>query len=176
MTLCLLSAICAISGCTRALNARTTLGGSFISPTLGGTDHRGATARASLLSDPVDATREAWRPTQFVVAFDGVVHGQTLRVLPRLRPRSTPREYGRYPSAGDVLAPQSHGWMQEFAFFGSELGRSIVGTPYAIGYLVWQGELDDPTVSPGAYKRTPQTDWSSGTPADPSPESNTHHE
>ncbi|CAN0572990.1 unnamed protein product [Laminaria digitata] len=48
---------------------------------------------------------------------------------------------------------------------GTEIGRSVIGTPFAIGYLTWHGHLDTASVSPTPFKRTQQNDWSTGAPA-----------
>lgn len=167
LLLCLLFAMLAISGCTQPMNDRITLGGSYLSPSLAPDSMREPPKSASLFEARVTPDRSRWRVIQFIVPFDGAVHTETLRVEPPLLPSSTARFYGRYPSGSDVLDPQSHSWVQDLGFTCSELGRSLLGSPFLIGYMAWHGDLTRPSLSPKPYKRTQQNDWSSGSPATP---------
>ncbi len=157
-------------GCVHQSNDRLTLGGHQASPSL--TPHHISIDPKSpeLLADRISVDRRSWVPVQFVVPFDGVVHGQTLRIEPPLHPESSPRYYGRYPSPADVLSAQRRGWIQDILFSCGELGRSIVGTPLGVAFLAWRGDLDEPSISPRPYKRTQQNGWSTGLPAPTAPD------
>lgn len=175
LTICLLCGVFAIAGCTQPLNDRPTLGGLYTSPTL----RLGATPQIRrfdpLLGEALIMDRSRWGVTQFIVPYDGVVHAQTLRIEPPLRHSNTARVYGRYPSVISALDPQSRSWGQDLRFAVSELGRSVIGTPFLIVYFGWNGELIRPSVSPSPYKRTRQDDWSSGSPkTDSTHETRTH--
>ncbi|MAO21725.1 MAG: hypothetical protein CMJ35_10950 [Phycisphaerae bacterium] len=160
----------AMVGCAQRLNDRLTLGGQFVSPSLDLRRAQGIEPRPpALFSEPV-RERSGWRPTPFVVQLDGVVHGHRLALTPPLRANAPAREYGRYPSPSDVLDPQRRSWSSDLFETGRELGRSLIGGVYAVGYLTWTGQLHRPTASPMAYKRTRQDEWSSGQPAQPTPE------
>jgi hypothetical protein len=163
-------------GCTQPLNDRPTLGGQAISSAVMVPDPISVRPRAQLFAgqDPCDRTR--WQPTQFVAEYDGVVHGSILRIAPPLRSSSEPREYGRYPSRWDVLDAQANSWFEDLMLTGTEIGRSVIGTPFAIGYLAWRGKLDTPTLSPTPYKRTQQNDWSTGAPAPTTSETEDTHD
>ena len=154
-----------LSGCTQPLNDRLTIGGRFVSPSLNTAISGQTQSTAPVLFSETVPERSGWRSTTFVVPFDGVVHGQTLVLLPPLRPDAPARAYGRFPTRIDALDPQRRGWAGDFFESGRELGRSLVGTLYAVGYLVWNGELERPALSPTPYKRTRQDEWSSGQPA-----------
>lgn len=158
--------LCLLSGCTQPLNDRLALGGQFVSPSLRGQTTDGVDpVPPDLFGQPPELERERWQPTQFVVHFDGVVHGQPLRIGRPLRANDPPRVYGRYPTRSDALDPQANGWFDDLRLGVSETGRSVIGGPFALIYLAVSGELAQPAVSPGSYKRSRQDDWSSGRPA-----------
>lgn len=155
-----------LSGCTQPFNERLELGGRFVSPSLRTQQPAGIDpVPPALFGQPPQADREQWQPTQFVVHFDGVVHGQTLRIGRPLRANDPPRVYGRYPTRADALDPQSNGWFDDLKLGVSETGRSVIGGPFALIYLAVNGDLNHPALSPGSYKRSRQDDWSSGRPA-----------
>ena len=153
-----------LSGCTPNLNDRPTLGGSYQSPSI---NPSGATvvqhdAPSMMLDRHPDRSR--WEPTQFVAHFDGVAHGQSLVLPPPLTTEMPPRMYGRFPSEGDVLDAQTRSWGDELMAWTQELGRSTIGSAYAIGYLAWNNLLGRASYSPTPYKRSDQDQWSSGSP------------
>ncbi len=161
--------LAALAGCSQTLNDRLTLGGAQLPPTFDGPVPGARTGPAVLFgADP--RPRSAWTPTTYIAAFDGVVHGHTFVLRAPLEKVSTPREYGRFPTRRDALALQSSGWFEDLMMTIDELGRSFIGTPYAIGYWVWVGEIDEPTLSPSPYKRTAGVGWASGYPAPPADE------
>ncbi|MFG0245797.1 MAG: hypothetical protein ACF8MF_07085 [Phycisphaerales bacterium JB052] len=156
--------------CAQRLNDRLTLGGRLVSPSLDQNRTTSFEARSpELFAESVPA-RSGWRPTQFLVPLDGVVHGHRFLLSPPLRSNAPARTYGRFPSSCDALDPQAHSWSDDLFETGRELGRTLIGGVYAAGYLTWKGELHRPRVSPSPYKRTQQDEWSSGQPAQPSPE------
>lgn len=163
---CLL--LLAMTGCSQALNDRITLGGSNLPPVFDESTH-GARTGAPVLFGEGPTPRSAWTPTIYIAPFDGVVHGHDLILRARLDKFSAPREYGRYPTRRDALALQSSGWLDDLMMTLDELGRSFVGTPYALVYWTWAGELCRPEQSPFPYKRTAQVGWASGFPAPDDP-------
>jgi hypothetical protein len=154
------------TGCSRLHNERLTLGGSYHPPTIHADSFsttKPAVAHSLFSESPID--RAAWDAITFVAPYDGTAHHLTMRVMPPLRKDDQPRIYGRYPSIEDSLDPQSHSWAKDGWSTLEELGRSTIGSVFAIGYLVWEGELGKPRTSPIPYKRARQDDWSSGLPA-----------
>lgn len=154
-----------LGGCAQVLNERVTLGGMHLSPSLDSSASAVPLGGERLLNAPVMGDRSRWGVTQFIVVFDGVVHAPILRIEPPLRAQSSGRFYGRYPETIEVLDPQARSWGEDLRFTLDELGRSLIGTPFAVGYLGWHGELGEPSLSPRPYKRTDQDGWSSGFPA-----------
>ncbi len=155
-------------GCTQPLNSRPTLGGSYTSPTFRPSPVPPAAldrpARHLLATTP--KPRPAWTPTQYLAPMDGVVHSPMLRALTPIKRTTPPRVYGRYPTPTDALKPQTTTWIEDILITINEYGRSFLGTPYAIGYLTFNGKLTEPLVSPQPWKRTETANtWSSGYPA-----------
>lgn len=156
------------SGCTYSQNERLTIGAAYRPPTIfeHGSTRLDPSGTVQLLDAPA-AGRNTWAPMPFVAHFDGVVHGRLLRALPPVRPRSNARAYGRYPTAEDALDPQADGYPQRLWAGIETLGRSTIGTDWAVIYLAWHGELFRDALSPMPYKRSRQSGWSSGQPAPP---------
>ncbi len=154
-------------GCTQPINSRPTLGGSYISPTF-----RPNTTTPTALEHPArhllastPKPRSAWTPTQYLSPMDGTVHSPMLRILAPLKRADPPRVYGRYPTPTDALDPQSTAWIEDLLITIDEYGRSLLGTPYAIGYFTLTGKLTEPLISPQSWKRTETANtWSSGYP------------
>ena len=163
-----------MGGCTQPLNARSTLGGSYLSPTFrtSSTAHNPLESPAIFLLGTTPKPRSAWTPTQYLAPFDGVVHTPTMMALKAPKRTDLPRPYGRYPSADDVLSMQSSLWFDDVLFTFSELGRSVFGTPYAAGYFTYAGYLSKQITSPRTpWKRTRADGWSSGFPSQTTPPS-----
>ena len=158
--------ILVLSGCIRDQNARLSFGGMRISPSF----QSAPTLKVhkyggEQLFDSVQPPRVDWRPIQYISPFDGVVHGHELRVYPRLEKNDPSRVYGRFPTNQSALDSQSTGPLEDAFISIDELGRSMVGTPYAIGYLAFTSELFKPNQSPRIpWKRTKFQRWSSGYP------------
>jgi len=156
-----------LTGCTQPLNNRITLGGSYISPTFT-TQARSQTP--SLPDAQASRPRNQWTPIRYISPMDGVVHSPTW-ALTRIPKRTDPsRLYGRYPTIDDAALRTVHSnmpWINQTLFTIDELGRSFIGTPYAMGYLTVTGRLTKPMLSPTQnWKRTDQTQgWSTGYPS-----------
>jgi len=165
-----------LTGCSHPSNDRITLGGSYVPPSL-----RQDPLAIDLEPDPVlfglePAPRSQWDPIIYLVPFDGVVHGHLFQVRAPIGKTSTPREYGRFPTRRDALRPQSSSWGEDIVTTIGELGRSVIGTPYALVYFAVTGKLGEPTLSPRAYKRTPRVEWATGSPAPIPPDRETEPE
>jgi len=164
----LMIALCMLWGCTQPLNDRLTLGGNFITPTF----------RASNISDPTNpeisaptllaATpkpRDAWTPIQYISPYDGVVHSPLLRVRPPHKHLDTPRNYGLYPTIHDASYSQSLTYEKDLSEPLKALGRTVVGTPYALTQFILSGELTAPSDAPfRVWKRAKPSRWSTGNP------------
>lgn len=85
-------------------------------------------------------------------------------LMPPLSTKMSAREYGRFPEGGDVLDPQSHSWGADAWETVRELGRSTIGSVFAVGYLTWNNAISEKQLSPTPYKRTEQDEWASGMP------------
>lgn len=151
-------------GCAYHANARLTLGGRQLPPTFD-PDPKAATQTSPDLFGDAPTPRSTWAPTLYIAPFDGVVNGYALRMLPRHGKSTTPRRYGRFPRRSDALRAQSWGWARDVRETFHELGRALIGTPYALITLGFSGELGRPIMSPTPYKRTPRQGWASGRPA-----------
>lgn len=156
-----------LSGCSQPLNDRLTLGGSYLSPTF--QSHVDSTTDSHdhqnlLFSEPPNP-RSAWSPSQYITPMDGVVHSYELIIHPPLDRDDPPRVYGRYPTVADVLNIQSTSWIEDLLITIDELGRSFIGTPYAIGYTTLTGKANQPITSPRhPWKRRVAGGWSTGYP------------
>ncbi|MEX0876657.1 MAG: hypothetical protein WD114_04275 [Phycisphaerales bacterium] len=157
-----------LPACVQPLNDRITFGGSHKPPTFQEVAPAETSDPSLNLFGEVTRFRSDWTPTPYIVTFDGVVHGHIFRLHAPIGKASTPREYGRFPTGRDVLADQSSNWANDLGEGVKGLGRSVIGGPFAVFYFIWNGELGEPTVTPIPYKRTPQTGWASGYPAQPS--------
>lgn len=171
-----LSGITALTGCTQTLNDRPSLGGSYISPSFLAQPDLDDEPRSqtNLLLSSSPRIRSAWTPTQYINPLDGVVHAQELVIHAPLNHDDAPRVYGRFPSTDDVLSLKGTPWIDDLFITIDELGRSFIGTPYAVGYLSFTGQLGSPVSSPRQpWKRTRSGGWSSGYPAPKEPTENT---
>ncbi|MCA9274710.1 MAG: hypothetical protein KDA29_01665 [Phycisphaerales bacterium] len=163
--LCLISATILFTGCTQNRNERIAMGGSYIPPSF-------STSQSFVdqhddepfLFEKGFPDRGVWSPTQFVAHFDGTVHAHSMVLMPPLSTKMAARAYGRFPEDGDVLDPQSHSWGEDMWETVRELGRSTIGSVFAVGYLTWNNGLGQEQVSPRPYKRTQQDEWASGMP------------
>ena len=169
-----------LSACTHPLNDRLTLGGTHTPPTLANTTTTPPPqANASALFASPPTPRSSWTPTQYIAPLDGVVHSWTLTLSPPINKKAPPRILGLYPTANDALAwyqpirqtqtnaiPPALIWINDAINTLNDLGRSFIGTPYALGYLAVTNQLSEPTTSPArVWKRTETKDqWSSGFP------------
>lgn len=158
-----------LSGCTQPLNNRITLGGSYISPTF-------ATQAPPQLDDPISRPHNQWTPTRYISPMDGVVHTPTWSLTQFPKRTDPPRLYGRYPTVTDAAQRTTYSgmpWLNQILFSVDELGRSFIGTPYAVGYGIISGKITKPMLSPVEnWKRTDQTQgWSTGYPS-PKPTTN----
>ncbi|MEZ6163029.1 MAG: hypothetical protein R3B67_01170 [Phycisphaerales bacterium] len=162
--MCLISATVLLGGCTQNSNDRISLGGGFVPGCIGESQSFVNEKQDPELFSLGSTVRGAWTPTQFVAHFDGTVHDPTMVLLPPLSTKMSAREYGRFPEAGDVLDPQSHSWGEDMWETVRELGRSTIGSVFAVGYLTWNNGLGQEQVSPRPYKRTQQDEWASGMP------------
>ncbi len=178
-----------LSACTHPLNDRLTLGGSHTPPTLSQaptTSPPPANASELFASPPIP--RSSWTPTQYIAPLDGVVHSWALSLSPPYKNTAPPRILGLYPTANDALTwyapihqtqsasvPPALIWINDAINTLNDLGRSFIGTPYALGYLAVTNQLTEPTTSPArVWKRTETKDqWSSGFPTPASPKADT---
>lgn len=158
-------------GCTQPINDRLTIGGTYLPPTFAQHPEPKSSPdeRPVLLFDHPTRSHDQWTPVQYLSPMDGVAHGHTFALSPLIKHTDPDRIYGRYPTPQSVLAyhPDTLGsWINEVFFWCDELGRSFIGTPYAIGYLTISGHLDEPILSPiQNWKRTNQIqEWSTGYP------------
>lgn len=169
-----------IVGCTQPLNDRPTLGGSYISPTF-----REPSPYATSLDSPAEhllantpKPRSAWKPTQYIAPFDGVVHGHTFTLGASMGRFTYPRIYGLYPTTLTSLDPQPTPWIEQLWHACNELGRSTIGADISFLYLTYTGQLTKPVTSPTLpWKRTNTHDtWSSGFPSHAQPPQHTEED
>ncbi|MBL4698650.1 MAG: hypothetical protein JKX70_07440 [Phycisphaerales bacterium] len=161
-----ITAVCAmLAGCTQPLNNRITLGGSYRSPSFRAVSTTQQSTDTGLL-DSTPKPRAHWAPTRYIAPIDSVVHTPTFQLFALPKKSDTARIYGRFPTPPDSIELNSANWSKDLLITLSELGRSIVGTPYAIGYLTITGQLNKPVASPARpWKRTQaKNNWSSGYP------------
>ncbi len=169
-TLMMTCSLCLCSGCTQSLNDRMTLGGTYHSPTFVDHSlsiHEQQSNGLNTLAMTGSTDRSHWVPAQYVSPMDGVVHSRLWRVLHPVSKKDPPRTYGRFPLATDVLNSQSTKSLNDTLNTIDDIGRSIIGTPYALGYMTVTGSIGRPSISPvSPWKRTNSTNtWSSGFPA-----------
>ena len=162
--LCLISATILLTGCAQNRNERIVMGGSYTPPSFGTSRSFVDQHDEPALFDKGFPDRGVWSPTQFVAHFDGTVHAHSMVLMPPLSTKMDARAYGRFPEDGDVLNPQSHSWGEDLWETVRELGRSTIGSVFAVGYLTWSNGLGLEQVSPRPYKRTQQDEWASGMP------------
>ena len=159
-----------LCACSSPHNDRMTLGGSYLSPTLRPPADHTETPESqapNLLIAPLKP-RSQWEPIQYIAPFDGVVHSPRLIISKPLEKTDPPRVYGRFPSSKDVLDAQSESWINNLLISIDDLGRTLIGTPYIAGLRLIGFSLDQPSLSPQApYKRSQESDWSSGFPQEP---------
>jgi len=178
-----------LSACTHPLNDRLTLGGAHTPPTFSDTATTpppNASGRDLFSITPTP--RSSWTPTQYIAPLDGVVHSWALTLSPPVNKKAPPRILGLYPTANDALAwyqpirpnqtatiPPALIWINDAINTLNDLGRSLFGTPYTLGYLTVTNQLTEPTTSPArVWKRTETRDqWSSGFPTPASSNTNT---
>ncbi len=166
-----LIALIKLTGCTQPLNDRLTLGGSYLSPTLGkhSDNHTSLETPSQSLLASTPKPRADWTPTQYISPMDSVAHSQTFLIFVPPKKTDRPRIYGRFPTRRDALKSHSSPTIVRIndtliTFY--ELGRSLIGAPYALGYLTITGKLTEPVASPSqSYKRTETANtWSTGFP------------
>ena len=167
------TAACALAcallvGCTQPLNNRITLGGSYRSPSFRAILTTPQSSETGLLEFS-PKPRAPWTPMQYIAPIDSVVHTPTLLLFALPKKSDTARTYGRFPTSSDAIELNSTSSSKDLLITLSELGRTFIGTPYAIGYLTITGHLTEPMESPARpWKRTQVADnWSSGYPTPP---------
>jgi hypothetical protein len=160
----LIFAILTLAGCTQPTNDRLSLGGLYITPTFQ-TPKPENTPNTPQLFAATPKPRTAWESTIYTSPYDGVAHSRLMRTLPPLKRDDTPRSYGRFPTTDDALSEQSNSSTQDLTFAIQEMGRTFIGTPFALGYFLTTGQLTTPSIAPDrSWKRTRQDGWSSGHP------------
>jgi hypothetical protein len=172
----LLFCITSVCGCASGLNDRLAIGGSYVSPTFRSDGISGikTSSQSQHIFSSHASPRAMWTPTQYIAPMDSVVHSNEFTLHAPLKRDAPPRVYGRYPSASDTLTMQATSWMDDLLITIDELGRSFIGTPYAVGFLTVTGQMNKLVLSPRQpWKRTTATSWSSGYPSQPQ---STEHE
>lgn len=170
ITLVLLSILLiGMVGCTQPLNDRITLGGSYLSPTFRSQNSAQEDSFPPQLFESTPSSRNGWSPTRYISPVDEVVHAPVYRIMVSPSKKAYPRIYGRFPTPRNALiyhAPPLKVWVTDSFNTIFEIGRSVIGTPFAIGSYALSGHLGEPGVSPiKSYKRTnTSNNWSSGFP------------